>query len=191
MPAPWKESYNTPRQHIKKQRHLSANKSPYSQLYDFSKRDVQMWVLDHKKGRAAKNWCFQIVVLEKILESPLVCTEIKPVNPKGSQPWIFIGRTDAEDEPPILWPPHAKSKLIGKDPDVGKNGRQEEKGTTEGKMVRWLHQLNGHQFEQAPEDEEGQGSLACCSPWGGKESDMTGQLNNNKYYHFILLLKVF
>ena len=134
MLAPWKESYNTPRQHIKKQRHLSANKSPYSQSYDISKSDVHMWVLDDKKGRAPKNWCFWIVVLEKILESPLVYKEIKPVNPKGSQPWIFIGRTDAEAEAPILLPPDAKGQFTGKDLNVGriKGRKKREKGSDRG-----------------------------------------------------------
>ena len=108
---------------------------------------------------------------------PLDCKEIKPVNPKGNQPWIFIGRTDAETETPILWPPDAKSQLIRKDPDAGKDWRQEKKGTTEDEIVGWHHQLNGHEFEQAPKVGDGQGSLACCSPWGCKESDTTGQLN--------------
>ena len=125
-----------------------------------------------------QNWCFQNVVLEKILESPLDCKEIKPVNPKESQSWIFIGRTDAEA--PILWPPDAKSRLIRKDPDAGKDWRQEEKGMTEDEMVGWHHRLNGHEFEQAPGDGEGQGSLACCSPWGRKESDTTEWLKNGR-----------
>ena len=107
-------------------------------------------------------WCFRTVVLEKILESPLDCEEIKPVHPKGNQPSIFIGRTDAEAETPILWPPDAKSWLIGKDPDAGKDWRQEEKGTNEEEMDGWHHRLNG----QTPGDGEGQGSLVCCSLWG-------------------------
>ena len=114
-----------PRQHIKKQRHHFANKGLYSQNYGFSSSHVQMWELDHKEGWVLKNWCFQIVVLEKILESPLDSKEIKPVNPMGSQPWVFIGMTDAEA--PIFWPSDAKSQLIGKDPDAGKNWGQEEK----------------------------------------------------------------
>ena len=118
-------------------------------------------------------------MLEKTLESPLDCKEIKPVNPKGNQPWIFIGRTDAKAEAPILWPPDAKSWLIRKDPDAGKDWGQEEKGTTEDEMVGWHQQLNGQKFEQAPEDGEGQESLVCCSPWGLNESDTTEQLNNN------------
>ena len=115
------------------------------------------------------------VVLEKTLESPLDSKEIKPVNPKGNQPWLFIGRTDAET--PILWPRDVKNWLIEKDPDAGKDWRQDEKGTTEDEMVGWHHQLNGHEFEQAPGVGDGQGSLACCSPWGCKESDITERLN--------------
>ena len=118
-----------------------------------------------------------IRVLEKILESPLNCKEIKPVNPKGNQTWIFIGRIDAETEAPILWPPNVKSWFIGKDPDTGKDWGQEEKGATENEMVGWHYWLNEHQFEQAPGDGEGQGSLECCSPWGCKQSDTTEQLN--------------
>ena len=106
------------------------------------------------------------MVLQKTLESPLDSKEIKPVNPKGNQSRIFIGRTDAEAETPILWPPDVKNRLIGKDPDAAKDGRQEEKGMTEDEMVGWHHQLDGHEFEQAPGYGHGQGSLACCSPWG-------------------------
>ena len=116
-------------------------------------------------------------MLEKTLESPLDCKEIKPVNPEGNQSWIFIGRTDAEAETPILWPPDAKSWLIWKDSDARKDRRQKEKGTTEDEMVGWLHWLDGHEFEQAPAIGEGQGSLGCCSPWGCRESDMTEQMN--------------
>ena len=121
-----------------------------------------------------------MVVLEKTLESPLDCKEIKPVNPKGNQPWIFIRRTDAEAETPVFWPPDVKSWFIRKDPDAGKDWRQEEKGMTQDEMVGWHHQLNGHEFEQAPGDGEGQGILACCSPWGHKELDTTEQMNNKK-----------
>ena len=134
--------------------------------------------LDHEQGWAPKNWCFGTVVLEKTLESPLDCKEIKPVNHKGNQPWIFIGRTDAEAEAPKLRPPDAKNWLIGKDPDVGKNWKQ-EKGTTENEMVGWHHWLNGHEFEQALGDDERQGSLACWSLRGLKEIDTTEWLNNN------------
>ena len=123
------------------------------------------------------NWCFCTVVLEKTLESPLDCRDIKPVHSKGNQSWIFIGRTDAETEAPILRLPNVKNWLIGKDPDAGKGWRQEEKGMTEDEMVGWHHQLNGHEFEQTPRVGDGQGSLACCSPWGCKESHMTERLN--------------
>ena len=136
-----------------------------------------MWELDHKEGCMPKNWCFWTVVLEKTLESPLDGKEIKPVNPKGNQPWIFIGRTDAEAEAPILWPLDVKSQLIGKDPDAGKDWRQEVK---EDEMVGWHHWLNRHEFEQAPGDGEGQRGLACCSPWGRKELDTAEWINNNK-----------
>ena len=118
-----------------------------------------MWELDHKEGWAPKNWCFWTVVLEKTFESPLVSKAIKPVNPKGNWPWIFIGRTDVEAEAPILWSPDTKNWLFRKDPDAGKNWRQEEKGMTEGEMVGWHHWVNGCEFEQAPGDGKGQGSL--------------------------------
>ena len=106
-----------------------------------------MWELDHKEGWAPKNWCFLIVMLEKTLEGPLDSKAIKPVNPKGNQPWIFIGRTDAEAETPVLWPPDAKTDSLGKKPDAGKDWRQEEKGTTEDEMIGWHHGLNAHDFE--------------------------------------------
>ena len=125
---------------------------------------VWMWELDHKESWAPKNWCFWTVVLKKTLKSPLDC-KTKPANPKGNQSWIFIGRTDAEAEAPMLWPPDVRSRLTGKDPDAGKDWRQEEKGMTENEMVGWLQQLNGHEFEQALGVGDGQGSLACCSPW--------------------------
>ena len=166
MLAPWKKSYDQPRQHIKKQRHYFVNKGPSSQSYGFSNSHVQMWELDHKEGWAWKNWIFQTAELEKSLESHLDCKEIKPVNPKGNQSWIFIGRTDVEAETPILWPRDAKNQLIGKDSYAGKDWRQEEKGMTEDEMVGWHHQINGHNFEQTLGGSEGQGSLVCCSPWG-------------------------
>ena len=164
MLAPWKESYDKPRQSIKKQRHHFINKGSSSQTYGFSNSHVWMWELDHEEGWALKNWCFWTVVLEKTLESPLDSKEIKPVNPKANQSWIFIGRTDAEAEAPILWPPDAKSWLIRKDPNAGKDWRQEEKGTTEDKMVGWHHRLNRHELEQTPGDNDKHGTLACCSP---------------------------
>ena len=145
MLASWKKSHDKPRQYIKEQRHYFANKGAYSQSYGFSSSHVWMWELDHKEDWALKNWCFWTAVLEKTLQSPLDSKEIKPVNPKGNQPWIFTGRTDAEAL--ILWPPDAKNWLIGKDPDARKDWMQEEKGTTEDEMVGWHHWLNGHEFE--------------------------------------------
>ena len=139
-----------------------------------------MWELDHKESWAPKNWCFWTVMLENTLEGPLGSKKIKLVNTKGSQPWIFIGRTDTEDEAPILWAPDGKNWLIGKDPDAGKDWRQEQKRMTEDEMVGWHHRLNGHEFEQAPGDGEGQGSLECYSPWGHKELDTTEWLNWNE-----------
>ena len=127
------------------------------------------------KKTAPKNWCFWTAVLEKTLESLLDSKEIKTVNHKGNKSWIFIGRSDAEAEALILWPSDAKSWLIRKDPDAGKDWRQEEKGMTEDKMVGWHHWLNGHEFEQALEVDDGQGSLACCSTWGSKESTWLGK----------------
>ena len=175
--APWKKSYSQTRQHIKNQRHYFTSKVSSSQSYGFPSSHVWMWELDYKYSWAPKNWCFWTVVSETTLENPLDSEEIQPVHPKGNQSWIFIGRTDAEAETPILWPPDAKNWLLGKDPDAGKDWRQEEKGTTEDEMVGWHHQLDGHEFEQAPGVGDGQGSLAGCSPWGHKELDTTKQLN--------------
>ena len=162
-----------PRQCIKNHRHHFASKGLSSQSCGFSSSHVQMWELDHKNGWAPKNRCFWTVVLEKTLESPLDSKEIQAVNPKGNQPWIFIGRTDVKAEAPTLWSPDMKSWLIERDRDAGKDWGQEEKGTTEDEMVGWHHQLNGQELEQIPEDNEGQESLGCCSPWGHKESAMT------------------
>ena len=164
MLAPWKKSYDQPRQHIKKQRHYFANKGPSSQSYGFSSSHVWMWELDYKESWAPKNCCFWTVVLEKTLESPLDCKEIKQVNPKRNQSWIFTGRTNAKAGAPILWPPDVKNWLIGKDPDAGKDWRQEEKGMTEDKMVGWHHRFSGHEYEQSPGVGDAQGSLACCRP---------------------------
>ena len=136
---------------------------------------VIIWVV--RKGWAPKNWCFWTVVLEKTLENPLNCKEIQPVYSKGDQPWMFFGRTDANAETPKLWPPHAKSWLIGKDPDAVRDWGQEEKGTTEDEMAGWHHWLDGREFEQALGDGDGQGGLVCCNSWGLKESDMTEWLN--------------
>ena len=161
---------------VSKQRRYFANKGPSSQGYGFSIGHVWMWELDCEEGWAPKNWCFWTVVLEKTLESPLECKEIQPVHPKGNQSWMFIGRTD-EAETPILWPPDAKSWLIGKDPDAGKDWRQEEKATTEDEMFGWHHWLDGHGFGWTLGVGDGQGGLAFCSSWVHKESDTTEQLN--------------
>ena len=143
----------------------------------FSSGHVWMWELDYKESWAPKNWCFWTVLLEKTLESPLDCKEIPPVHPKGDESWVFIGRTDVEAETPILWLPDAKSWLTGKDPDAGRDWRQEEKGTTENEMVGWHHRLKGHGFGWTPGVGDGQGGLACFGSWGHRESDMTEWLN--------------
>ena len=136
--------------------------------------------MDHKEDWVLKNWCFWTVVLEKTLESPLDCKEIQPVHSKGDQSWLFIGRTDAEAETLILWPPDAKSWLTWKDPDAGKDWWQ-KKGTTEDEMVGWHHGLHGPEFEWTPGDSEEQWCLASCSTRGHKELDATEQLNNNNW----------
>ena len=177
MLAPWKKSYDQPRQYIKKQT-LFCPQSPSSQSYSFSSGHVWLRELHYKESWALKNWCFWTVVLEKTLESPLDCKEIQPVHPKGDQSWIFIGRTDAEAETPILWPPDGKSWLIWKDPDVGRDWGQEEKGMTEDEMAGWHHWLDGRESEWTPGVGDGQGGLACCGPWGHKELDTTERLNN-------------
>ena len=157
----------------------------------FSSSHVWMWELDYKESCTLKNWCFWTVVLEKTLESPLDCKEIQPVHSKGDQSWIFTGRTEAEAETPVLWPPDAKNRLTGKDPDAGKDWRWEEKGTTEDEMVGWHHQCNGHEFDWL----QGlwwTGSLACCSPWGRKELDMTDWLNwTDVQVHTLLSMATF
>ena len=141
MLAPWKKSYDQPRQHIKKQRHYFANKGLSNQSYGFSSRHVWMWELGYKHSWVPKNWYFWTVVLEKTLERPLDYKEIQPVHPKGNQSWVFIGRTDVEAETPILWSPDAKNWLIGKDPGAGKDWRWEEKGTTEGEVLDGITDL--------------------------------------------------
>ena len=163
---------------VLKSRDITLRIKVHSPSYHFSSSQVWMWEMDHKEGWAPKNWCFWTVVLEKTLESPLDCKEIKPVNPKENQPWIFIGRTDAEAEAPILRPPDTESWLIGKGPDSGKDWRQ-EKRTTEDEMVGWHHWLNGYEFDQTLGDSDRQGCLAWCNPLGHKESDTTKRLNNN------------
>ena len=165
MLALWKKSYDQPRQHIKKQRQYFADKGPLSQSYGFSSSHVWMWELDYKESWAWNSWCFWTVVLEKTLESPLDCKEIRPVHSKGDRSWVFFGSTDAKAETPILWPPHVKSWLIGKDSDAGRDWGQEEKGTTEDEMAGWHHRLDGHEFEWTPGVGDGQGGLACCDSW--------------------------
>ena len=147
--------------------------SPYRQSYGFSCNHIWMRELDHKENWAMKNWCFWTVVLKKTLESPVDCNEVKSVNPKGNQPWIFVGRTDAEAEVPILWTPNMKNWLTGK--DSGKDWRQEDKGTTKDEMVGWHHQLD--EFEWTLGVGDGQVRLTFCRPWGRKESDTAERLN--------------
>ena len=186
--APWKKSYDHPRQHIKKQRHHFADKGPSSQSYGFSSSHVWMWELDHKENWTLKNWCFWTVVLEKTLERPLDCKEIKPVNPKEINPEYsleglmlklklqyfghLMQRTDSLE----------KTLMLGKIEGRRRRGRQ--------RMVGWHHQLDGHEFEQAPEIGDGQRSLASCSPWGRKEYDMTERLNWTEYSINISFLSV-
>ena len=167
MLTPWKESYDQPRQHIQKQRHYFVNKGPSSQGHGFSSGHVWMWELDYKESWALKNWCFWTVVLENTLRIPWTAR-------KSNQ---SILKEISKAEPPILWPPHAKSWLIGKDSDAGRDWRQEEKGMTEDEMVGWHHWLNGHGFGWTLGVGDGQGGLACYCSWGCKESDTTEQLN--------------
>ena len=168
-----KKHYDQPRQHIKKQTLLCQQ----SQSCGFSSSHVWMWELDYEESWAAKNRCFWTVVLEKTLESPLGSKEIQAVHPKGDQSWVFTGRTNIEADTAILWPPDAKSWLIWKDPDAGKDWGQEEKGIIEDEMAGWHHWLDGHEFEYTPGFGDGQGGLACCSSWDHKVSDMTVRLN--------------
>ena len=166
----------------------------HSQIYGFSSSHVWMWEVDHKKDWGPKNWCFQIVVLEKTIECLLDSKESKCISPKQNQFWIFIGRNNAEAEALMLWPPDAKNQLVGKDPDAGKDWEHKEKGTTEDEMVGWHHWLNGHELEPTLGDSERQGSLACCSPWGHKESDTTEQLDNDnnksRYWWYVMYNKL-
>ena len=186
--TPWKKSYDQPRQHIKKQRHYFVKKGLSSQGYGFSSGHVWMWELYYKENWVLKNWCFWTVMLEKILESPLDCKEIQPVHPKGNQSWILIGRTDAEAEAPILWPPDVKNWLIGRDPDAGKDWRQEEKGTPRPccNTLQKSSGLGGTETEEAiprmhmalPEKRRGVqpqssqspelAALVCWPSWNGK-----------------------
>ena len=152
-----------------------ANKGPYTQRYGLSSSHVWMWELDHKEDRVLKYYCFWTV----LLESPLDYKEIKPVNFKGNQSWVLIGRTDAEAEVPILWPPAVTGDSLERTLRAGKNWRQKENRVAEDDVVGLHHWLNGREFGQTPGDGEEQGSLACCSPWGLKDSYMTWRLNNN------------
>ena len=149
------------------------NKSVYSQSYGFFSSHVPMWVLDHKEDWTSKNWCFRIVVLEKTLDSSLDSRRSNQSILKRNQPWIFIGRSDAKAEAPILWPPDVKIWFIRKDSDTGRDWGQEEKGTTEDEMAGWHHRLNGLEFEQTLGDDVGQGNLVCCSPWGHRHNCVT------------------
>ena len=176
MLAPWKKSYDKPRQYIKKQRPYFADKGPSSQAtglrFSVVMYGCTSWTI--KKAECQRIDAFELWWWrEKTLVSPLDCKEIKQVNPKGNQSWVFIGSPDAEAEAPILCLPDAKNWLTGKDPDAGQDWKQEEKRITEDEMVGWHHQLKGHEFEQALGVGDGQGSLVCCSSWGCKESDMT------------------
>ena len=147
-----------------------------------------MWELDCEEGWAPKNWCFWTVVLEKTLESPLDCKETLPVHSKGNQPWDFFGRNDTKAETPILWPPHVKSWLIGKDSDAGRDRGQEEKGTTEDEMAGWHHWLDGRESAWTLGVGDGQGGLACCDSWGLKELDMTKRLIWSDLYSFWIFI---
>ena len=183
MLTPWKESYDQPRQHIKKQTHCFAHKGPSSQGYGFSSNYVWMWELDYKESWVPKNWCFWTMMLEKTLESPLDCKEIQPIHPKADQSWVSIWRTDVEAETPILWPPDAKSWLIWEDPDAGTDWGEEKKGKQD-KMVGCHHWPSGHGFGWTLGVCVGQGGLACCGLWGHKESDTTEWLNWTETIHF-------
>ena len=176
----FKNSYDQPRQHIKKHRHYFSNKIMSSQSYVFFSSHVWMWELDYKESCMLKNWCFWTVVLEKILESSLDCKQIQPIHPKGNQSLIFIGGTDREAEAPILWLLDGKNLVIGKDPDAGKYWRQKDKWMTEAEMIQWHHRLSGHEFDHALGVSEEQGNLVFCSPLDHKDSDRTERLNNLK-----------
>ena len=175
----WQENYGKPRQCVEKHRYYSVDKGPYSQGYGPSSGQIQLWKVDHKEGRAPKNWYLLTVVLEK---------EIKPVNLKGNQPWILTGRTDPEAEVPVFWPPDVNSWLIEKVPAAGKDWGQKKRRASENEMAGWHHQCNRHELEETLVDGERQGSLACCSPWGRKELNITGQLNNNHSPNLYLYL---
>ena len=178
---------------LKKQRYHFANKGPSSQGYGLSCGHVWMWELDCEEGWTQKNWCFWTVMLEKTLESALDSKDIQPVQSEGDQPWDFFGGNDTKAETPVLWTPHVKSWLIGKDSDAGRDWGQEEKGTTEVEMAGWHHQLDGRESEWTPGDGDGPGGLACCDWWGHKESDTTERLNwteVSSIINFLLLLLI-
>ena len=178
----WQESCDKLRQCVEKQRHSSADKGPYRDGCGLPSGHIQLWELDCKEGRMPNNWCLWTVVKEKTPESPLDNKEIKPVNLKGDQPWIFTGRTVAEAEAPVFWSSHVNRQLNGKVPDAGRDWGQNEKRASRDEMAGWHHWCNEHEFGQIPAEGEGQGSLACCSPWGCKELDTTGWLNNNSQF---------
>ena len=173
--APWKKSYDQPKQHIKKQRHYFANKGLSSQSYGFSSRHVWMWELDYKENWEPKNWCFWTVILEKTLESPLDCKEVKPVNPKGNQPWIFIGRTDAEAETPILWPPGVKNRLTGR-PWCWERLKAGGEGDDRGRDS-WMASPTQWTWVWVNSRSWWWTGRPGCNSWGSKESDTTEQLN--------------
>ena len=193
MLSPWKESYDQPKQHIKNQSYLPGKFCLVKAMVFPVVMYEWIWELDYKESWAWKNWCFWTVVLEKTLESPLDYKEIQPVHPKGDLSWVLIGRTDVEAETPILWPLDAKSWLIWKDPDAGKDWEQEDKETTVDKMVGWHHWLNAHEFGWAPGVVDGHGGLGCCGTWGRKESDMTqlNELNWTEVYIWFLALDIY
>ena len=189
MLAHWKERRDKPRQRVKKQRHHFAHKGPFNQSYGFPSTHVWMWELDHKEAQCQRTDAFKLWCWRKLLRAPWTARRSNK-SILGNQPSTFIGRTDAEA--PLLWPPDAKSRLNGKDPDAGKDWGQQEKGVTKDEMVGWHHWFNGQEFEQTLGDSERQGSLPCCSPWGHKESGTTEQLpNNNNKISFGLLVNVF
>ena len=170
---------------IFKSRHHFANKGPSSQGYGFFSGHVWMWELDCEEGWAPKNWCFWTVVL-KTLKSPLDCKKIQPVRSERDQPWDFFGRNDAKAETLVLWPPHAKSWLIGKDSDAGRDCGQKEKGTTEDEMAGWHHWLYGRESVWTLGVGDGQGGLACCDSWGRTESDTTERLIWTELSHYFV-----
>ena len=187
MLSPWKKSYDQPGQHIKKQRHYFANKGPSSQSYGFSSSHVWMWELDNTEP---KHWRMMLLICG-VGEDSWESLGLQGDQSVLKKSWIFIRRTDAKAETPVLWLPDAKNWLIGKDPEAGKDSRQ-EKRMTEDEMVGWHHWINGHKFEQTPGDGEDQWSLVCCSPWGHKESDMTEWLyNKQKIYSSVVKAMVF